>query len=694
MTTHRLRTFFPLGLVMAGLLIVAGCDSQNSQATVTARAVGTNSVNASLTANAATETLEVIVSTTGAGTSGAAGTPTNSNTTNPEAAGETFVATAGPVNTIVVTADNGTTAFIQGQPTGQPTRDPSIIPSVTQPSGTVDRGNGTSAPAPFTPVPSGTGPAMSTATTLTPTEITYQGSVIGVRYEAGSEEASPKGEAQTADTAPTEWLDDAPLYSLFVRSFRDSNGDGIGDLRGVIDGLDYLQSLGVGTIWLLPVFKAASYHGYDTTDFYNVNPDYGTNEDLAALITEVHKRGMNILLDYVVNHVSNKHPFFLDAYNNLSSKYADFFLWSNDAHTEYTGFAGLDFMPRLNYESQAVVDYASEVALYWLDPNKDGDFSDGIDGWRCDVAIEVRHSFWKQLRTRMESVNPRAVLLGEFLTGEAQKIRPYMLGDEHHATFDFPGLRVLNREYEINGDGVTAGKEDPVFLGTTVRGQTGLYAPGQIVIRLINNHDTNRIMSEVNGDQSRARAAAFWMFTAPGAPILYYGEEIGMFGSRDDGPIYYDEPRREPFDWHATESGIGMTDWYKPGTRNNKPNDGISVEEQDGNPDSLLTFYRELGTLRFNDPTMTSGQDDAPRFDVAPVLVSRHWDENTLYLAFTNFAPDALTFTLTPSDLFPKDTTYNAKGEVVVSSGYTANDDSVSLAPAGYVLLRFTKAVP
>ncbi len=131
------------------------------------------------------------------------------------------------------------------------------------------------------------------------------------------------------------WGEDTILYLVFVASFYDSNGDGIGDLRGLTEKLDYLNDgnpetsddLGINAIWLMPIFAAASYHGYDTIDHFTIRPEYGTHEDLIHLVEECHKRGIRVLLDYVMAHVSNQHPFFQDAYGNPSSPYADWFVW-------------------------------------------------------------------------------------------------------------------------------------------------------------------------------------------------------------------------------------------------------------------------------------------------------------------------------------------------------------------------------
>jgi glycosidase len=485
------------------------------------------------------------------------------------------------------------------------------------------------------------------------------------------------------------WLKSSTMYSVFVRSFRDSDGDGVGDLQGVIDGLDYIQSLGVDTIWLLPIFKSNSYHGYDTVDYYTVQPEYGTNDDLLQLIKEVHERDMYILLDYVINHTSTEHAYFKDALGNLNSQYAEYFEWTNDAHTEFRSFASLGSMPTWNFDSPTVRQMALDIALYWLDPNKDGDFSDGIDGWRCDVALEVPHAYWKELRKQMNALNPSDILLGELYTKDAQEMRRYLLGDELNAAFDFPSALTLSGSFEANNDGLLSGNGDVGILGTLMRAQKNLYCPECVIVRFINNHDTNRVASDVNNDNKRMRMAAVWLMTAPGVPIIYYGEEIGMQGNKGTGPIY-DEFRREPFDWYAAEEGTGMTSWFKPADRFNQPNDGISVEEKDTQLDSLLTLYRQLGELRGLD-AFALGESDIPKLPM-PLSMSRHWNDQELYVAVINFTTATQSFAFDPALLVPEGQSFNlTSAEVVLSQDLTENGDNRDLAAAGYVVYRFKK---
>ncbi|MFN8420977.1 MAG: alpha-amylase family glycosyl hydrolase [Anaerolineae bacterium] len=491
-----------------------------------------------------------------------------------------------------------------------------------------------------------------------------------------------------AATGDGSWLKTATMYSIFVRSYRDTDGDGVGDLKGIIEQLDYIQSLGVDTLFLLPVFKAASYHGYDTTDYYTVSPDYGTNDDLIQLAQEVHKRGMHLILDYVLNHTSNQHPYFIDALGNPSSQYSDYYEWTDDAHTKYKGFANLGFMPTLNYDSPKVVQMALDIATYWMDPNKDGDFSDGVDGWRVDVAIEIPHRYFREMRKTMNALNPNAIMLFELFTGDASKMKPFLKGDEANAAFDFPSAVQLDGNFETNGDGLINGQGDVRALRTVMLAVQNIFCAECVAVRFINNHDTNRIASDVNGDPARLKMAAVWLLTAPGASVIYYGEEIGMQGTKGTGPLY-DEYRREPFDWYASMTGSEMTSWFKDAKMNNAANDGISVEEEDGKADSLLTLYRQLGELRHT-PVFTAGSADTPKLGEA-LYLSRRWDADTLVLTVINFNTTDQTFTLDPAMMLPKDTSFDlSKAEELFSQGLSG-DATLTLAPAGYAVYRVGK---
>ncbi|WP_322798329.1 alpha-amylase family glycosyl hydrolase [Thermoflexus sp.] len=393
------------------------------------------------------------------------------------------------------------------------------------------------------------------------------------------------------------WFRSAVLYEIFLRSFYDSDGDGVGDLRGIIARLDYLQSLGVTAIWLTPIHPSPSDHGYDVMDYFHVRPEYGTVEDVRALAEAAHARGMRVLLDFVSSHLSNQHPYFRDAFGNPASRYSDWFIWQNEAHTRYLSFDGVLAMPRFNHYNPEVVAYLTQVARFWL--------SQGIDGFRVDNATFPPKAFFVALRREVKAVNPDALLLGEFWVRSVSRLAP-AFPDQFDALFDFPLYHIMLGDPNRNGDGVLSGQSDPVLLSTLFREEAQLFPPQSLAVRFLSNHDTNRLATELNRDPARLRLAAAFLTALPGPIMIYYGEEIGMLGQKG-GPPAWDNYRREPMDWYASGEGPGQTTWFRPPDRWNRPGDGISVEEEEQDPSSLLNTYRRLLRLRAETPALREG---------------------------------------------------------------------------------------
>jgi glycosidase len=436
------------------------------------------------------------------------------------------------------------------------------------------------------------------------------------------------------------------VYEIYVRSFADSDGDGIGDLRGITNHLDYLESLGVDVVWLMPIYPSPSDHGYDVTDYLGINPDYGSLSDLQTLVQAAHARNIRLLLDFVPSHVSNQHPFFKDAYKNPASKYSEWFVWSNEAHTTYAGFGGNEAMPRLNHYNPQVVTYLEEVARHWLDLDGDGDYTDGVDGFRVDNATFPPRSFLVSLRQAVKAANPQALLLGEAWVHSPSDLGRFF-PDQFDALFDFPFYELLQGNHEINGDSLLAGKGSPVLLTRLFQDEKKAYPPQALAVRFLNNHDTNRLASELAGDQRRLRLAPALLAALPGPVMLYYGEEIGMPGQKG-GPPYWDNYRREPMDWYGAGGGAGQTTWFRPEDRWNRPGDGISVEEEEANPDSLLQAYRRLFRLRHSHVALLQGDFTGLDLDVSgpgPWGFVRHSEGESIVCLY-NFSDEARQVTV------------------------------------------------
>lgn len=405
-------------------------------------------------------------------------------------------------------------------------------------------------------------------------------------------------------------------YEVFVRSFADSNNDGIGDLNGLTDKLDYLDRLGVDGLWLMPIQPSPSYHGYDVTDYYGIHPDYGTMEDFKRLIAEAHKRDIRILMDLVVNHSSVEHPWFVDSAASKESPYRNWYTWVDDAEsarpadgatgsapwheTENGQYLGVFWggMPDLNFDNPEVRKEMVAVGQYWL--------KEGVDGFRLDAAKHIFGDFkstiatpavqgknkawWQEFRQGMNAVNPEAYLVGEVWDG-ASIVAPYLDNALDSAfNFDLAGTLLGAATSESGASiGFTLSRMHEYFAKTS----NGKFVDAPF----LSNHDQTRVMSAVGNNVDHAKLAASLLLTMPGNPFIYYGEELGMSGMKPD------EKLREPFPWAAEAGKSGETTWESSSYRA----EGVSVEEQEEAPDSLLNHYRTLISWRAMEKPLREG---------------------------------------------------------------------------------------
>lgn len=443
--------------------------------------------------------------------------------------------------------------------------------------------------------------------------------VLALTFLSGC--SSPSTPAPTPTEAPTStpvpegtdgfpWWYDAVFYEIFVRSFRDSDGDGIGDFNGIIEKLDYLDDLGIKGIWLMPINPSPSYHGYDVTDYYAVNPDYGTLEDFKRLLDEAHKRDIRIIMDLVLNHTSAQHPWFKSALTP-GSEYREWYVWS-ETDPGYLGpwgaqawhrasngqyYYGIfwDQMPDLNYNTPAVREESKKIASFWLDDV-------GVDGFRLDAVrylaedealadSSANHLFLEEWGTYYRTVDPDTFTVGEAWTDNAN-VKKYVesnAGLDSAFNFDLSDaiFKALN---ESNNTSLR------FILQTTIRD-----FPEQDNANFITNHDMPRVMNQLSTDkEQKAKVAAGILLTAPGIPFIYYGEEIGMTGTKPDELI------RTPMQW-SNEEGAGFTAGI-PWQAINSDYRDVNVSDQTGDKTSLLEHYRRLIQLRNEHSALRVGQ--------------------------------------------------------------------------------------
>ena len=457
-----------------------------------------------------------------------------------------------------------------------------------------------------------------------------------------------RASAQRTEAFTTsDWRVGAVCYEIFVRSFYDSDGDGIGDLQGLIQKLDHIndgdpdtqRDLGARCIWLMPVARSPSYHGYDVTDYYRVNPDYGTDKDFKQLVSEAHRRGIRVLVDLVLNHASSEHPYFKHALLSPDSPYRDWFVWlpshpgvrnpwggdnwhrSSVRDEFYYGFFWHG-MPDLNYETMAVREEAKAIATFWLDEM-------GVDGFRLDAVkylveaengrivehLPATHAFLREFAAHVREVAPEAFTIGEVWDSTGPMLSYYP--DQLDAYFAFDPSNAIITAVR---DGTAAGLLQP-FL----RLQREL--PAERWSPFLRNHDQTRTVTALGGDPARAKVAAALLLTLPGLPFVYYGEEIGMGGDKPDPRL------RTPMHWDRSPAA-GFTEGlaWEP-----LQSDSLTanVALQDADSTSLLNLYRDLIHLRMNNPSLAGGELRAltASADAATAYVRMAGDRAVLVIA-------------------------------------------------------------
>lgn len=414
-----------------------------------------------------------------------------------------------------------------------------------------------------------------------------------------------------------DWWDHAVFYEIFVRSYYDSNGDGIGDFNGITQKLDYLNDgdpntttdLGVNAIWLMPIYPSPSYHGYDVTDYRSVNPEYGTMADFENLLKEAHKRGIHVILDFVINHTSDKNPWF-EAAQDRTNPYRDWYIWS-DTNLGYLGpwgetvwHPGKDGsfyygvftaqMPDLNYRNQAVTDEIDSIAKYWLTEV-------GVDGFRVDGARHLIEdgktqantpetlTWFKNFRDQFKTWKPTAMSVGEVWDASYNSVK-YIQDGSFDLVFNFDLASAIL-------SGVNMGSASAINGHIVAENET---FKGQGMATFLTNHDMDRVINQLKNDPIKAGHAATVLLTMPGTPFIYYGEEIGMQGKKPDEQI------RTPMQW-SNELNGGFTSgspWEYLAIGYKTAN--VAVESED--PASLLSLYRKLIKIRLQNKAFLDGE--------------------------------------------------------------------------------------
>jgi len=412
------------------------------------------------------------------------------------------------------------------------------------------------------------------------------------------------------------WWNDAVFYEIFVRSFYDSNADGVGDLQGIIQKLDYLNDgnpntdtdLGVTALWLMPIFPSPSYHGYDVTDYRNIDEEYGNMNDFKALITAAHAREIKIVIDFVGNHTSDQHPWFTASASNESKR--DWYLW-NSNKPSYNGpwgqevwherngsyYYGLFWggMPDLNYTNQDVTNEIKNTLRFWKEEV-------GVDGFRIDA---VKHwiengdqqentaatlAWWRDLYIFKNSLDPGLMMVGEAWTS-TQNIAPY---SDKRLDYCFE----FDLSYALI-DGIN--NQTNSGLKSKMSEIISTYEPNQYGT-FLTNHDQDRSFYLFGMDERKAKLAARILLSLPGVPYIYYGEEVGMLGQKPDEDI------RRPMQWTSSaNAGFSSTQPWHP-LNNNYAN--YNVANQQFESESIWSQYQIWIKQRTRNTALRSGTYD------------------------------------------------------------------------------------
>jgi maltose alpha-D-glucosyltransferase/alpha-amylase len=446
------------------------------------------------------------------------------------------------------------------------------------------------------------------------------------------------------------WWHEAVFYELSVRTFQDGNADGVGDFVGLTSRLDYLAELGVDALWLLPCFPSPLRDdGYDVSDFREIDPAVGTLDDFDAFLREAHARGMRVLLDLVLNHTSDRHPWFLSARRGRGSPHHDWYVWS-DTPGRYAGVRVIfqDFepsnwtfdpvagryywhrfyreQPDLNYANPAVQDAMLEVATFWLERGVDGFRLDAVpylfeeEGTSCE-NLPGTHAFLGRLRAHVSDRWPEALLLGE-INQPSDQLMPY-LGDELHMAFQFPWMpRIFLGLARQEAAPIRDALARTPALPTGARWATFLRNHDELTLEMVTSEEREalwkayapdprmrlnlgirrRLASLAGGDRRRQALLFALLLALPGSPVLYYGDEIGL---GDDLALPDRMGLRTAMPWHeGPNRGFSSC---APGQLRVPVLPGPTVESARAESGSIWHDLRRFLALRREIPALRSG---------------------------------------------------------------------------------------
>ncbi len=453
-----------------------------------------------------------------------------------------------------------------------------------------------------------------------------------------------------------DWYRHAVFYEIYVRSFQDSDGDGIGDIKGLTSRLDYLKELGVDAIWLMPIMPTAfKDSGYDVSNYQDVNPEYGTLADFEALLAAAHERKMRVIMDLVLNHTSDQHAWFTESRSSKTNPKADWYVWSDTPSDPNIGCGTASAVfgssawqldstrgqyyyhrfypeqPDLNYRNPEVVDATLDVARFWL--------AKGVDGFRCDVIgllyesakecdlIPETRDYVKKLRKVVDEYPGRVIVAepsnltdatGYLGNGSDMFHMAFHFGFGYFWTFPF-------------------GSQNATAIVDTFQKSLNGFPPGAQDGLVIGSHDVPRAFSAAQGDDTRHQRAALIQLTAKGTPFIYYGEELALRpGSQQ--VVDLRDAARTPMLWDGSP-GHGFTTG-KPWIAFGAEADSFNLEVEKDAPDSMYAFYRSLLELRRGRAVWGTGEMEVLDTGTNSVFALYRHDDFMAYVAGVNMSEE------------------------------------------------------
>ncbi|HZY82461.1 MAG TPA: alpha-amylase family glycosyl hydrolase [Cyclobacteriaceae bacterium] len=522
------------------------------------------------------------------------------------------------------------------------------------------------------------------------------------------------------------WWRHEVIYQVYPRSFQDTNGDGVGDLKGIIQRLDYLAALGIGTIWITPIYPSPmADFGYDIADYQNVDPLFGNMSDFDELLKETHQRGMRLLLDLVPNHTSDKHPWFIESRSSRDNPKRNWYLWRDpgrdgglpnnwraafggpawewDPDTgQYYYHAFLKEQPDLNWRNPEVQNAMFDMMRFWL--------KKGVDGFRVDVLWHII----KDEQLRDNPVNPDY----QSYMATCDELIPLYSTDQYEvheivkkmrAVLDDFGDRIMIGEiylpisklvtyYGADNKGVHLPFNFQLItlpwsaqrISAAIQEYEAALPPGGWPNWVLGNHDQPRIASRVGLHQ--ARVAAVMLLTLRGTPTIYYGDEIGMRdvpipaeevhdpqGLNMPGKNLSRDPARTPMQWSGESEYAGFSD-RKPWLRLDRRYKSINVKAEENDEHSMLALYRKLINLRNTEPSLRLGEYHPVYADHQLISYLRRGEGSDTFLVILNLTSRVTYFrhnSLKFSGVIEISTSPEIEGEKVEDTCVLSGDEAV-----------------